>query len=144
METNALWVVLNQVLIAAITAATPVLVAMVVLALNQLRAKLQAQAGEHRWAQVSAIVAAAVAAAQQAGLSDELKGFVIDKKAYATAAAQKWLDEKGIKLDAADLSARIEAAVFQEIKLPLMVAGGDTPPVPDGLSARLKHAPVNN
>lgn len=118
MENNPLWVVLNQVLIAVITASTPIVVAMVVLALNQLRAKLQAQAGEHRWQQVSAIVAAAVAAAEQTGLSGEIRKSGVEKKAFAVAAAQKWLDEKGIQLDVADLSARIETAVYQEINLP--------------------------
>lgn len=140
MEPNSLWGILNQVLIAVITAATPVVVAMVVLALNQLRVKLQAQAGEHLWAQVSTIVAAAVAAAEQSGLSGEIRQSGLEKKRYALVAAQKWLDEKGIKLDAADLEARIEAAVYQEINLPLMVPGGDQPPM--GLAAKNKAAPI--
>lgn len=144
METSPIFDVINQLLITLIVAATPILVGMAVAALNQLREKLKAQAGEHLFAQVSAIVAAAVAAAEQVGLAGEIRASGAEKKAYATKAAQDWLNAKGIQLDAADLSARIEAAVWQEINAPGMVPGGDTPPAPDGLSARLKHAPVNN
>lgn len=52
----------------------------------------------------------AVLSAEQVNLS----GFVEDKKDYAIGVAEKWLAERGYKIDLAVLSDRIEAAVMEE------------------------------
>lgn len=59
----------------------------------------------------------AVLAAEQVNLA----GFVEDKKQYALGVAEKWLGERGYKIDLGVLSDRIEAAVmehFNKDKLP--------------------------
>lgn len=59
----------------------------------------------------------AVLAAEQANLA----GFVEDKKQYALGVAEKWLGERGFKIDLGVLADRIEAAVmehFNKDKLP--------------------------
>ena len=52
----------------------------------------------------------AVLSAEQVNLA----GFVEDKKDYAIGVAEKWLAERGYKIDLAVLSDRIEAAVMEE------------------------------
>ena len=52
----------------------------------------------------------AVLAAEQVNLS----GFVEDKKDYAIGVAEKWLAERGYKIDLGVLADRIEAAVMEE------------------------------
>lgn len=53
----------------------------------------------------------AVSAAEQAGLAELIE----DKKAYALAAGQGWLEGRGIKFDLRLLDAAIEKAVREEI-----------------------------
>ena len=60
---------------------------------------------------VEDIARKAVAAAEQMGLSQQIK----DKKAWAMEVAERWLFERGITIDCELLSAEIEAAVFEEI-----------------------------
>lgn len=55
-------------------------------------------------------VRVAVLAAEQVNLS----GFVEDKKDYAIGVAEKWLAERGYKIDLGVLADRIEAAVMEE------------------------------
>jgi len=55
-------------------------------------------------------VRVAVLAAEQVNLS----GFIEDKKDYAIGVAEKWLAERGYKINLAVPSDRIEAAVMEE------------------------------
>ena len=55
-------------------------------------------------------VRVAVLAAEQANLA----GFIEDKKVYAMDVAEKWLAERGFKIDLGVLADRIEAAVMEE------------------------------
>lgn len=55
-------------------------------------------------------VRVAVLSAEQVNLA----GFIEDKKDYAIGVAEKWLAERGYKINLAVLSDRIEAAVMEE------------------------------
>lgn len=61
------------------------------------------------WA-VEQVARIAVRAAEQANLG----GLIKDKKDYAVAIAQEWLNEKGLNITLDLIEAAIEAAVYQE------------------------------
>lgn len=87
---------------------------------NQIKAQL-----DHRYIwMLDEAVRVAVLAAEQANLA----GFIEDKKAYALDVAEKWLGERGFKIDLGVLADRIEAAVMEEFnkdkKLPAPIEEG--------------------
>jgi hypothetical protein len=75
--------------------------------------RIRGEIGEQQYAMMSAVVADAVAAAEQYGLSEKIKNLGESKKEFAMAYAQRELNEAGINIDLNRLDASIEAAVNQ-------------------------------
>ncbi len=75
------------------------------------------------------VVGTAVKAAEQAGAA----GLIKEKKSYALDYVQKWLAEKGWKIDVALIDSAIEAAVYEQINgpaaNPAAQIGFSSPPV---------------
>lgn len=96
------WVVLNEALIVFV-------VALIGLLAWYARAWLQEKLSNEQYSFVLWLAAMAVQAAEQYGGSAE------EKKRQALAVAERWLEERGLKLDLNSLDAAIEAAVFSEL-----------------------------
>lgn len=64
----------------------------------------------------------AVKAAEQAGLSGQIKNVGKEKKEFAISAAQGWLDRAGLKVNADEIASMIESEVHSQITNPTPMA----------------------
>ncbi|MHB8625619.1 MAG: hypothetical protein ACYDBJ_04515 [Aggregatilineales bacterium] len=66
-------------------------------------------------------------AAEQAGLAKLITNAANTKKAYAVAAAERWLRAQGYTVDLSTLGDAIETVILQGLHLPTPAASGTTP-----------------
>ena len=102
------------ILIQAIIAlGLPILLAFVVKWIDSKAALANQQlTSEQRW-MITWVCRAVVMAAEQSGLSGELKKLGTDKKTWAVGEASGWLKSIGLPVDVASISAQIEAIVLE-------------------------------
>lgn len=109
---EALQVFAMQFLQSIIEIAVPILTTAAIALLYQaarfVRSKLKAE----QLAQIDALVAVAVKAAEQSGLIGAISNVAADKKAWAIQEAQRLLNERGLKgISVATLDSMIEAQI---------------------------------
>jgi hypothetical protein len=109
---SAFVMILMQALIPVLVAAV---VAWIVRKVQEIKAARPDIVDKLEW-----VIPLFVAAAEQAKAS----GFIHDKKAYALEIAQKYLDERGWKIDLDILDALIESAVYEEFNKSKLQAAG--------------------
>ena len=98
---------------AVIAAALPILLAFVVGWLNSKRRLAEHRLTADQKTLITWTLRTIVMAAEQSGLSGELKRLGVDKKQYAIAEASSWLASVGLPVNLASISAQIEAIVLE-------------------------------
>lgn len=96
---------------AVISASVPTITAFIIRYLNILyeRGKMSLKAEQVIF--LEGLVAMAVRAAEQSGLSDQIKNTAENKKAYAIDSVQTALATRGIKIDVKEIADKIEEAI---------------------------------
>lgn len=102
---------LQPFLVTVIGTLLPVVLAFVVVWIRSLIAKAQAEIATRNLEWLLVLAGQFVAAAEQAGIIGELENVGEAKKQMVIEMLQAAADERGIRIDAATLSALIEAAV---------------------------------
>lgn len=96
------------VLTISLSALTTVVIAYVRTKLEELKARL----GDNLFYQLVNLARIAVAAAEQSGLKGHIENLAAEKKAFAVAAVQDWLNQRGLSgVSAEAISLAIEAAL---------------------------------
>jgi hypothetical protein len=101
---------LSAVLMAVLSLVLPFVARALVRLLVAKWGEVQSKMTTQQLAVLNVVTTLAVQAAEQLGLSEQIK----DKKAYALQVAYQWLKDKGIDIDLNYLDAAIEAAVLEE------------------------------
>lgn len=105
-----------DLLVALVTVATPFILAQLTLLLRRWQQFYSAKVSVEQDYLIRSIVALAVKSAEQSGLAGLIVDEAANKKQWALLQAQNWLANQGIVLDANDISARIEAAINDEVQ----------------------------
>lgn len=93
--------------------ALPIVIAAAFQWFRKMSVELKQKLTEDQWAMIEGGIKIAVRAAEQAGLSGQLRSGS-QKKEYAIQAAQNYLDRSGVSIDVKEISTLIEAEVNQQ------------------------------
>lgn len=113
---NNLQELLTELIKAIIGVIIPTLAFFAAQAIRRYRDQLQQQIGGQRWSQFIGIVEAAVRAAEQNGLKNELENTATAKKAWAISEVQRVLNERSLSgISVETISLAIESAIREGI-----------------------------
>jgi LL-H family phage holin len=127
MENELLSTLLQVLLETIITVALPIVLTHLVLWINSQIKNTRAQMSKEQLALTEMLVKQFVRAAEQSGLSGQIKAAGAEKKAYVLALIRAELEERQISINLEVLDAMIEAAVndaFGKIELDPSAAAG--------------------
>jgi len=113
--------IVQGLLMVVIQVAVPILLAW---GLAEVRRYLGQLRGNARWRDVEGIVSAAVTAAEQLGLTDQLSEYGEDKLEVAVRFVEAQLAAAGIPLDVDVYADAIRAMIEAEVKNPLRFSNG--------------------
>jgi len=117
-----LWGIAQQVAEATLAVLLPIVLAFVASWLRGVlqvwQSEFESRVGERRAYQINGIVSAAVAAAEQVGLKQDLADISAFKLDAALDFAQRLLTDNGIQLDLNALQALVEAEVMNQFNRP--------------------------
>ena len=108
MDSSFWYGLLQSILMLSLPAIAGALVSVAIAYIKKVAAQIEADKPDV-FAIVQVFAEAAVKAAEQMGLA----GILQDKKAYAIAAVENWLAEKGIAIDIDLIESAVEAEVFK-------------------------------
>jgi D-alanyl-D-alanine carboxypeptidase len=108
MDSSFWYNLLQNILLLSLPAIAGAFVAVAVAYIKKLAAQIEAEKPD-----VFVVLQLFAEAAVQAAEQMNIAGLIEDKKAYALEQVQKWLDEKGIILDASLIEQAIESEVFK-------------------------------
>ena len=110
-----IWSVVEQLLVAVLTVAIPIITKYVVDWLKAQRELLKLRFDEQEWRMIVSFTNLMIEAAEQSGLAGHIADVGEAKKAFVLNQVQAYLDDNGIVVDVDRLSDLIEALVYSNL-----------------------------